>query len=128
MVSETGSPVSEKRHSPCPQRCPLQAGGGRRRSQSRPWKPSAHWQLAPERPGRHSQVTPISPLCLQAPWAHTLQEWHPGRKPSVWDRRARGLEPTCNRTWDGWLCWDETDAGFTTKQHCPDYYGDFDTK
>ncbi|KAG7256592.1 hypothetical protein CRUP_000166, partial [Coryphaenoides rupestris] len=88
---QTGSPVSETRHSPCPQRCPLQAGGGWRRSQYWPWKPAAHWQLAPERPGRHSQVTPISPLCLQAPWAHTLQEWHPGRKPSVWDRRARGL-------------------------------------
>lgn len=34
----------------------------------------------------------------------------------------------CNRTWDGWLCWDETEAGFTTEQHCPDYYRDFDPK
>ncbi|CAL8289099.1 unnamed protein product [Lota lota] len=40
--------------------------------------------------------------------------------------RTKG--PMCNRTWDGWLCWDETDAGFTTEQHCPDYYGDFDPK
>ncbi|XP_076008612.1 calcitonin gene-related peptide type 1 receptor-like isoform X2 [Genypterus blacodes] len=36
--------------------------------------------------------------------------------------------PMCNRTWDGWLCWDETEAGFTTEQHCPDYYRDFDPK
>lgn len=32
----------------------------------------------------------------------------------------------CNTTWDGWLCWDETEAGFTTEQSCPDYYHDFD--
>ncbi|CAL8307194.1 unnamed protein product [Merluccius merluccius] len=36
--------------------------------------------------------------------------------------------PMCNTTWDGWLCWDETQAGFTTEQQCPDYYGDFDPK
>ncbi|XP_056157003.1 calcitonin gene-related peptide type 1 receptor-like isoform X2 [Lampris incognitus] len=34
----------------------------------------------------------------------------------------------CNRTWDGWLCWEETEAGFTTEQHCPDYFQNFDTK
>lgn len=33
----------------------------------------------------------------------------------------------CKRTWDGWLCWDDLDAGFTSAQHCPDYYDDFDT-
>ncbi|KAM6945400.1 calcitonin gene-related peptide type 1 receptor-like [Aplochiton taeniatus] len=33
----------------------------------------------------------------------------------------------CNATWDGWLCWEDTKAGYTTEQHCPDYYGDFDT-
>uniref|UniRef100_A0A3Q3IFU0 Calcitonin gene-related peptide type 1 receptor n=1 Tax=Monopterus albus TaxID=43700 RepID=A0A3Q3IFU0_MONAL len=32
----------------------------------------------------------------------------------------------CNRTWDGWLCWDETEAGLTTEQRCPDYFKDFD--
>ncbi|KAM4602267.1 calcitonin gene-related peptide type 1 receptor-like [Polymixia lowei] len=36
--------------------------------------------------------------------------------------------PECNRTWDGWLCWDETTAGYTTEQHCPEYYHDFDPK
>lgn len=35
--------------------------------------------------------------------------------------------PACNITWDGWLCWDETEAGVTTEQSCPDYYTDFDT-
>lgn len=36
------------------------------------------------------------------------------------------LESMCNRTWDGWLCWDDTEAGVTSEQHCPDYFQDFD--
>lgn len=36
-----------------------------------------------------------------------------------------GLE--CNTTWDGWLCWDETEAGVTAEQGCPDYFNDFDS-
>ncbi|XP_060774678.1 calcitonin gene-related peptide type 1 receptor [Neoarius graeffei] len=40
------------------------------------------------------------------------------------DRRA-GL--MCNRTWDGWLCWEDAEVGTTVAQHCPDYYTDFDT-
>lgn len=32
----------------------------------------------------------------------------------------------CNRTWDGWLCWDDTKAGVVSEQHCPDYFHDFD--
>uniref|UniRef100_A0A671W6C3 Calcitonin gene-related peptide type 1 receptor n=1 Tax=Sparus aurata TaxID=8175 RepID=A0A671W6C3_SPAAU len=35
-------------------------------------------------------------------------------------------EPMCNRTWDGWLCWDDTKSGVVTEQHCPDYFQDFD--
>uniref|UniRef100_A0A672IB93 Calcitonin gene-related peptide type 1 receptor n=1 Tax=Salarias fasciatus TaxID=181472 RepID=A0A672IB93_SALFA len=35
-------------------------------------------------------------------------------------------EPMCNRTWDGWLCWDDTSAGIVSEQHCPDYFQDFD--
>ncbi|XP_052576630.1 calcitonin receptor isoform X1 [Peromyscus californicus insignis] len=38
-----------------------------------------------------------------------------------------GEGPYCNRTWDGWLCWDDTPAGVTAYQHCPDYFPDFDT-
>lgn len=34
--------------------------------------------------------------------------------------------PMCNRTWDGWLCWDDHEAGVTANQSCPDYYLDFD--
>uniref|UniRef100_A0A8C6XKL4 Calcitonin gene-related peptide type 1 receptor n=1 Tax=Naja naja TaxID=35670 RepID=A0A8C6XKL4_NAJNA len=34
--------------------------------------------------------------------------------------------PHCNRTWDGWLCWDTTAAGQTVEQNCPDYFQDFD--
>lgn len=32
----------------------------------------------------------------------------------------------CNTTWDGWLCWDQTEAGITAEQSCPDYFHDFD--
>lgn len=35
--------------------------------------------------------------------------------------------PYCNRTWDGWMCWDDTPAGEMAYQHCPDYFPDFDT-
>ncbi|ELK12505.1 Calcitonin receptor [Pteropus alecto] len=38
----------------------------------------------------------------------------------------QGEGPYCNRTWDGWLCWDDTPAGVVTQQHCPDYFPDFD--
>ncbi|KAK1336465.1 hypothetical protein QTO34_002494 [Cnephaeus nilssonii] len=32
----------------------------------------------------------------------------------------------CNRTWDGWLCWNYVAAGTESVQHCPDYFQDFD--
>ncbi|KAG1946995.1 calcitonin gene-related peptide type 1 receptor [Pimephales promelas] len=35
--------------------------------------------------------------------------------------------PYCNRTWDGWLCWDDTPAGMYTSQYCPNYFPDFDS-
>ncbi|XP_042632903.1 calcitonin gene-related peptide type 1 receptor-like [Cyprinus carpio] len=35
--------------------------------------------------------------------------------------------PYCNRTWDGWLCWDDTPAGTYTSQNCPNYFPDFDS-
>nr|KAF6469024.1 calcitonin receptor [Molossus molossus] len=38
----------------------------------------------------------------------------------------QGEGPFCNRTWDGWLCWDDTPAGVTSHQPCPDYFPDFD--
>ncbi|CAB1336411.1 unnamed protein product [Coregonus sp. 'balchen'] len=31
----------------------------------------------------------------------------------------------CNRTWDGWLCWDDSAPG-TAMQLCPEYFQDFD--
>uniref|UniRef100_A0A4W3JKP7 G-protein coupled receptors family 2 profile 1 domain-containing protein n=1 Tax=Callorhinchus milii TaxID=7868 RepID=A0A4W3JKP7_CALMI len=34
--------------------------------------------------------------------------------------------PYCNRTWDGWLCWEDTVAGTLNMQNCPDYFNDFD--
>ncbi|KAL8183592.1 UNVERIFIED_CONTAM: hypothetical protein K2H54_046637 [Gekko kuhli] len=34
--------------------------------------------------------------------------------------------PHCNRTWDGWLCWDSAAAGVDLVQNCPDYFQDFD--
>lgn len=33
----------------------------------------------------------------------------------------------CNMTWDGWLCWDESEPG-EKEQNCPGYYKDFDTQ
>ncbi|KAM3857097.1 calcitonin gene-related peptide type 1 receptor-like [Diretmus argenteus] len=44
------------------------------------------------------------------------------------DSHQKKTGPVCNRTWDGWLCWDDTEAGFITEQHCPDYFQDFDPK
>ncbi|XP_061632849.1 calcitonin gene-related peptide type 1 receptor-like isoform X2 [Phyllopteryx taeniolatus] len=41
-------------------------------------------------------------------------------------RKSQTMGPMCNMTWDGWLCWDETEAGLLTEQSCPDYYKDFD--
>lgn len=41
-------------------------------------------------------------------------------------RKTKTIGPVCNTTWDGWLCWDETEAGLTTVQSCPDYYDNFD--
>ncbi|XP_034498426.1 calcitonin receptor [Ailuropoda melanoleuca] len=38
----------------------------------------------------------------------------------------QGEGPYCNRTWDGWLCWDDTPAGVLSQQYCPDYFPDFD--
>ncbi|KAG5264745.1 hypothetical protein AALO_G00257580 [Alosa alosa] len=32
----------------------------------------------------------------------------------------------CNRTWDGWMCWDDTPAGTYGIQNCPNYFPDFD--
>lgn len=32
----------------------------------------------------------------------------------------------CNRTWDGWLCWDDTPAGEYADKNCPNYFQDFD--
>uniref|UniRef100_A0A8D0L2U0 Calcitonin gene-related peptide type 1 receptor n=1 Tax=Sphenodon punctatus TaxID=8508 RepID=A0A8D0L2U0_SPHPU len=34
--------------------------------------------------------------------------------------------PYCNRTWDGWLCWNDVTAGRLSVQPCPDYFQDFD--
>ncbi|XP_012635105.1 calcitonin receptor [Microcebus murinus] len=38
----------------------------------------------------------------------------------------QGEGPYCNRTWDGWMCWDDTPAGETSVQSCPGYFPDFD--
>uniref|UniRef100_A0A8C3WGM8 Calcitonin receptor n=1 Tax=Catagonus wagneri TaxID=51154 RepID=A0A8C3WGM8_9CETA len=38
----------------------------------------------------------------------------------------QGEGPYCNRTWDGWSCWDDTPAGVLAQQYCPDYFPDFD--
>lgn len=40
------------------------------------------------------------------------------------EQHAEGTH--CNRTWDGWLCWNYVAAGTESVQHCPDYFQDFD--
>ncbi|XP_037552721.1 calcitonin gene-related peptide type 1 receptor [Nematolebias whitei] len=42
-------------------------------------------------------------------------------------RKTKPFELVCNTTWDGWLCWDEAEAG-VKEQSCPGYYDDFDTQ
>ncbi|XP_059822810.1 calcitonin gene-related peptide type 1 receptor-like isoform X2 [Hypanus sabinus] len=39
---------------------------------------------------------------------------------------GNGNGTACNRTWDGWLCWDDTPPGTVAVQKCPDYFQDFD--
>nr|XP_014340300.1 PREDICTED: calcitonin gene-related peptide type 1 receptor isoform X2 [Latimeria chalumnae] len=35
-------------------------------------------------------------------------------------------EPYCQRTWDGWLCWEDTLPGTVVTKFCPEYFQDFD--
>uniref|UniRef100_A0A1A7XI03 Calcitonin receptor-like b n=2 Tax=Iconisemion striatum TaxID=60296 RepID=A0A1A7XI03_9TELE len=42
-------------------------------------------------------------------------------------RKTKTIGLVCNSTWDGWLCWDETEAG-VKQQNCPGYFEDFDTQ
>lgn len=43
----------------------------------------------------------------------------------MYDPPRRDPGPYCNRTWDGWLCWGDSDPG-TAAQLCPAYFQDFD--
>ncbi|KAM9342376.1 calcitonin gene-related peptide type 1 receptor-like [Pholidichthys leucotaenia] len=43
----------------------------------------------------------------------------------ITDDPWRGEGVFCNRTWDGWLCWEDTAPG-TVVQMCPEYFQDFD--
>ncbi|MEQ2277273.1 hypothetical protein XENORESO_000343 [Xenotaenia resolanae] len=40
-------------------------------------------------------------------------------------RKMKTVGPVCNTTWDGWLCWEDTEPG-VKEQSCPDYWHDFD--
>ncbi|XP_026157937.1 calcitonin gene-related peptide type 1 receptor-like isoform X1 [Mastacembelus armatus] len=62
----------------------------------------------------HSQITTAQFECFQK----ILKESHRKTKLTAGS--------VCNRTWDGWLCWDETEPGITAEQNCPDYFDDFD--
>ncbi|XP_061464231.1 calcitonin gene-related peptide type 1 receptor isoform X1 [Rhineura floridana] len=42
------------------------------------------------------------------------------------DSSHKSEGPHCNRTWDGWLCWDDVAVGEVAIQNCPDYFQDFD--
>ncbi|XP_013867459.1 calcitonin gene-related peptide type 1 receptor isoform X2 [Austrofundulus limnaeus] len=42
-------------------------------------------------------------------------------------RKTKTSELVCNTTWDGWLCWDEAEAG-EKEQNCPGYFRNFDTQ
>ncbi|KAG8004684.1 Calcitonin gene-related peptide type 1 receptor [Nibea albiflora] len=72
---------------------------------------SPEHQEHPKRDARY-QITTAQYKCIQ----RIVKE----------SNRKTKAGPGCNITWDGWLCWDETEAGVTAEQSCPDYYTDFD--
>lgn len=42
---------------------------------------------------------------------------------------SKGIDktlPYCKGTWDGWLCWPDTQAGQYTFAQCPDFIAGFD--
>ncbi|XP_043088515.1 calcitonin gene-related peptide type 1 receptor [Puntigrus tetrazona] len=43
----------------------------------------------------------------------------------IYDPPRADPGPYCNRTWDGWLCWEDSAPG-TAVQLCPSYFQDFD--
>ncbi|XP_064813167.1 calcitonin gene-related peptide type 1 receptor-like [Oncorhynchus masou masou] len=43
----------------------------------------------------------------------------------IYDPPRNEVGTFCNRTWDGWLCWDDSAPG-TAMQLCPVYFQDFD--
>uniref|UniRef100_UPI00358DDF98 calcitonin receptor-like n=1 Tax=Myxine glutinosa TaxID=7769 RepID=UPI00358DDF98 len=47
--------------------------------------------------------------------------------PSLEIRERTEREPHCERTWDGFLCWNDAQANTTVEQNCPGYFYDFDT-
>lgn len=71
-----------------------------------------HLNYLGEHQSTRNQITVAQYECFQ----RIMKESH---------RKTRPNGPVCNTTWDGWLCWDESEAGLT-EQSCPDYYHDFD--
>lgn len=99
----------------CRQRLP-RAGGHQEQDRHRPVRvlPEDHQGLLPQ-PRRC-----VGFLRLRLPAGAGLAPHASSAAPPA------AAEPMCDRTWDGWLCWDDTKPGVVSEQHCPDYFQDFD--
>uniref|UniRef100_A0A3P8UG27 Calcitonin receptor-like receptor n=1 Tax=Cynoglossus semilaevis TaxID=244447 RepID=A0A3P8UG27_CYNSE len=86
-------------------------------------------------------VVPLQPVVVSSPKdLHVNHGEHPFKGNSITTAQfecfqqmtreslnsSKTMGPVCNVTWDGWLCWDESETGRTAEQNCPDYYEDFD--
>ncbi|XP_072304302.1 calcitonin gene-related peptide type 1 receptor-like [Eucyclogobius newberryi] len=67
-----------------------------------------------------NSITTAQYQCFQ----RMLKQAQRKHKPAGAEHKPAG--PVCNMTWDAWLCWEETEAGVTAEQNCPDHYADLD--
>ncbi|XP_067301492.1 calcitonin gene-related peptide type 1 receptor isoform X2 [Pseudorasbora parva] len=68
---------------------------------------------------------PASPADLSVTREHILSAQFECYLKIMYEPPRRDPGPYCNRTWDGWLCWEDSAPG-TAVQLCPSYFLDFD--
>ncbi|XP_066528315.1 calcitonin gene-related peptide type 1 receptor [Hoplias malabaricus] len=69
--------------------------------------------------------TPLYPTAGSESKLHILSAQFECYLKILHDPPYTGPGPYCNRTWDGWLCWEDTSPGVAIQQ-CPTYFNDFD--
>ncbi|XP_053730472.1 calcitonin gene-related peptide type 1 receptor-like isoform X1 [Synchiropus splendidus] len=79
--------------------------------------PDGAYQESPNHHGEDQALTIRIHKAQYQCFQQMLRESHHKTKP---------FGAVCNTTWDGWLCWDQTQVGVTAEQSCPDYFEDFD--